>query len=478
MTSPQSPGWFTVRPQWDTRLDVSKPVCICERRLKEDPDEIDTTSSLARQPTARRGVPPLPHPIGGRCGHGRNRRPRHRCRQGAPGHVRVQCAATGPDHLHDLGSDDNDDNRLAAHDDTHLAGLRCRLFVAHDDDHPASHNDDHCATDDHDDPPGRDVRWHKTMTALLMAPPGTATTERSFRALGTTATVVVTVAARAAEAERLLRAEVEAMDLTCSRFRTDSELSAFHAHAGRTVEVSPLLFEALSVAYEVAEKTHGAVDPTVGSAIATLGYDRHFEEIESRPLRLADLGPVPGFRHLHLDHARRTARIPEDVRLDLGSSAKALLADRAAVRVAEALGSGVLVSVGGDVAVVGQPPPEGWAIGIAVDSATGPDDVDQVVAIRRGGLASSSTEVRSWQMGTARVHHIVDPATGCSSNPYWRLVSAVGASCVDANALSTAAVVWGDRAIERLRRFGQAARLVRHDGQVFTLGGWPEEERP
>jgi FAD:protein FMN transferase len=316
------------------------------------------------------------------------------------------------------------------------------------------------------------------MRSPLLAQSEWAMTERAFRALGTTATVVVMVPAHADEAERLLRAEVEAVDLACSRFRPDSELASFHANAGRTVEVSPLLFEAFEVAYKVAVKTHGAVDPTVGSAIAALGYDRHFEDIESRPLRLADLGPVPGFRHLQLDHARHTARIPTGVRLDLGSSAKALLADRSAARVAEALGSGALISIGGDVAVSGEPPPEGWPIGIAVDSATRPDDVDQVVAIRRGGLASSSTDVRTWRMGSAQVHHIVDPVTGCSSSPYWRLVSVVGASCVDANALSTAAVVWGDRALELLRPFGQAVRLLRHDGEVFVLGGWPEEERP
>ena len=231
----------------------------------------------------------------------------------------------GPEHLHDGGADDD---HLTIHDHTDLIEPRRRLFVAHNDNDCAPDNDDHCATDDHDDSAGRDVWCHKTMTAPSLAPPDTATTERSFRALGTTATVVVTAAEHADEAERLLRAEVEAMDLACSRFRPDSELASFHASAGRTVEVSPLLFEALDVAYEVAERTHGAVDPTVGSALAALGYDRHFEEIESRPLRLADLGPVPGFRHLHLDHTHRTARIPEHVRLDLGSSAKALLADQ------------------------------------------------------------------------------------------------------------------------------------------------------
>ena len=304
-----------------------------------------------------------------------------------------------------------------------------------------------------------------------------STTERSFRALGTTATVVVPVGSDVDEAERILRAEAEAVDRACSRFRPDSELAYFHASAGRTVPVSPLLFEALDVAYSVAERTQGAVDPTVGRAVEVLGYDRDFEQIQSRPLRLAELGPAPGFRHLHLDRQRRAARIPEGVRLDLGSSAKALLADRAAAHIAKELESGALISIGGDVAVAGEPPPEGWAIGIAVDSAAGPDDVDQVVAISQGGLASSSTEVRTWQMGSAHVHHIVDPATGCSASPHWRLVSAVGGSCVDANALSTAAVVWGDQALERLRPFGHAVRLLRHDGEVFVLGGWPESKQ-
>jgi FAD:protein FMN transferase len=311
------------------------------------------------------------------------------------------------------------------------------------------------------------------MSTAVMPALDTVTTERTFRAIGTTATVVTIGGTDADEAERIVRAEVEAIDLACSRFRPDSELSSLHARAGRTVEVSPLLFEALDVAYGVALRTHGAVDPTVGRAVEALGYDRDFEDIKSRTLRGSDLCPAPGFAHLHLDRTRGTARIPRGVHLDLGSSAKALLADRAAARVAGELSSGVLVSIGGDIAVAGEPPPEGWAIGIAVDSATGPEDVDQVVAIRQGGLASSSTQVRAWQMGATRMHHIVDPHTGRPSSSYWHLVSATGATCVDANAASTAAVVWGDRAVGRLRPFGQAVRLLRNDGVVFTLGSWP-----
>jgi len=307
-----------------------------------------------------------------------------------------------------------------------------------------------------------------------MTAPRPSLAERTFRAIGTSATVVVPEGIDADQAASILRDEIAAVDLACSRFRPDSEIESLHRQSGRTVVVSPLLFQALEVAIAVAERTHGAVDPTVGNAMSALGYDRDFDEVGHRPLPAPTaLGPVVGFGHVHLRPRTREVRIPRGVRLDLGSSAKAFVADRAAARIADQLGAGVLVSIGGDVAVAGPAPQQGWAIGIAVASSAVGDDVDQVVAIRNGGLASSSTVVRSWYVGAERVHHIIDPTTGWSSAPYWTLVSASGNSCVDANALSTAAIVWGSDALVRLREFDQAVRLVRQDGEIFTLGGWP-----
>ncbi len=303
--------------------------------------------------------------------------------------------------------------------------------------------------------------------------------KRSFRSIGTMATVVVRDGAAADEAEAILAGELNALDLACSRFREDSELQTVHAHAGRRVQVSELLFEALRVAVDAARRTSGAVDPTIGNAIAALGYDADLDEVRSRPpvppAPPAALGPVAGYAHVQLDPADRSVRIPQGVRLDLGSTAKALAADRAAARIAGALGTGVLVSLGGDVAVSGPPPHEGWAIGIARESATPAGEADQVVAIMRGGLASSATSVRTWKAGDRDVHHILDPRTGDAAEPHWVLVSATGASCVDANALTTAAIVWGADALARLERFQQPVRLVRADGQVFSVNGWPLE---
>jgi len=312
-----------------------------------------------------------------------------------------------------------------------------------------------------------------TQRADLLEPVLTA---RSFRAIGTTAVVVVPEPADADAAERLLAAELAAIDVACSRFRDDSELQAVQAAAGRTVAVSELLFEALSVACDVAERTGGAVDPTVGNAIVALGYDADLDEVQSRPPQPPTaLGRVAGYQHIQLNPRQRTVRIPRGVRLDLGASAKAMAADRAAARIAGGLGVGALVSLGGDIAVAGPAPAGGWPIGIARESSTPAEQVDQVVAIDHGGLASSATSVRTWQAGDRHVHHIVDPRSGDCVEPYWDLVSATGPSCVEANLVTTAAIVWGERALHELARFEQSVRLVRSDGKVFTVNGWPPE---
>jgi thiamine biosynthesis lipoprotein len=295
-----------------------------------------------------------------------------------------------------------------------------------------------------------------------------------LRALGTTVTLAVDRSDALTVAEAVLRDELDSIDHACSRFRSDSEIWNLYAD-GRLVEASPLLYEAVSVACAVAERTGGAVDPTVGQAVEALGYDRDFAEVPAMGASLrAKPVPAPGWWLVELDKKTHSVAVPSGVRLDLGATAKALVADKAAARIASVTRSGVLVCVGGDVSVSGPPPEDGWPVGIAVDCA-GPVDAGPVVSIGAGGLASSSTAVRAWRRGGRQLHHIIDPDTGDCASEHWRLVSVAAASCVDANAFSTAAIVWGERAIDRLGATGLPARLVRHDGVVLTMGGWAPE---
>jgi thiamine biosynthesis lipoprotein ApbE len=324
----------------------------------------------------------------------------------------------------------------------------------------------------------------------MPAAPGHADPEQqqeaaaSWRALGTLVHLVVTEPSCLPAARTLLEADLAAVDLACSRFRADSEICALHITGqttGQTTsqQVSPLLAEAIAVALRAAELTDGDVDPTVGAAMSAIGYDRDFERIDRTgpPARLT-VRTVPGWREVRLDG--RTLTMPAGVQLDLGATAKAWAADRSAARIARQAGCGVLVSLGGDIAVAGPAPQGGWRI--RVQDVTGsPDETPEgpyaLIAIRDGGLATSSTEARRWQRGGDVLHHILDPRTGLPAEAVWRTVSVAAGTCADANAASTAAVIRGRAALGWLARLGLPARLVDATGVVFTVAGWPQEEQ-
>ena len=297
-----------------------------------------------------------------------------------------------------------------------------------------------------------------------------------FRALGTGCVVLVTDPTRLQPAVGEVRAELADVDMAASRFRPDSELELVNHSAGTAVGVSPLLVDAVLVALRAAELTDGDVDPTVGEAMQVLGYDRDFGHLPTDGEAVATLVRVPGWQKVEVDRRRGTVRVPSGVRLDLGATAKALAADRAATRAAAVAGCGVLVSLGGDLAVAGPPPARGWEVRVTDDHAAGPDAEGQTVLVQSGGLATSSTTVRRWAWGGEELHHVLDPRTGRPAEVVWRTVSVAAASCVDANIASTAAIIRGNAAPAWLESLGLPARLVLPEGSVVRVGGWPAEE--
>jgi FAD:protein FMN transferase len=298
----------------------------------------------------------------------------------------------------------------------------------------------------------------------------------SFPALGTSAAVFVTEATGLDRARRVLERELASIDRACSRFRPDSELSRVNRAEGRSTPATPLFLEAVAVALDAARATDGLVDPTVGRTLRAIGYDRDFAAIArplDRPLRVRATA-VAGWRAVRLDWRARTVQLPRGVELDLGATAKALAADRAARRAQVAIGGGVLVNLGGDLSIAGEPPPQGWLVYVT-DDAGGALEAGQTVRVSDGGVATSTTTVRRWTTADGSRHHIVDPASGDSAAEVWRTVSVAAGSCVDANIASTAAVVRGEAAPEWLARLGLPSRLVAREGRVVRVGGWPEE---
>jgi thiamine biosynthesis lipoprotein ApbE len=297
-------------------------------------------------------------------------------------------------------------------------------------------------------------------------------------ALGTSAHLVVTDPSSLASAREVVERVLSTVDLAASRFRPDSELSGLNEDAGQWVAVSPLLAQLLRVARDAAEWSDGLVDPTVGTALIELGYDRTFALVQpDGPPLTFTAGAAPGWRQLEVDDEKLRARVPLGVQVDLGATAKALAADLSAAAVAETAGCGVLVSLGGDIAVAGATPSGGWPVDVSDLSDPGlPADVPgQIVAIHTGGLATSSTRARRWRRGGSQLHHLIDPRSGLPAAGPWRTVSVAAATCLQANAASTAAMIMGSPAPSWLGRRHFAARLVAHDGTLTHVGGWPTQ---
>ena len=70
--------------------------------------------------------------------------------------------------------------------------------------------------------------------------------------------------------------------------------------------------------------------------------------------------------------------------------------------------------------------------------------------------------------------HVLDPRTCRPAETVWRTVSVCAYSCVDANIVTTAALIRGPRAVPWIESLRLPARLVTAAGEVLQLGGWPE----
>lgn len=287
----------------------------------------------------------------------------------------------------------------------------------------------------------------------------------------TTARLVVTDPALLDAGRDLAQEMLDRIDVAASRFRADSELRNLRRGADGGCHLSPVLADLMGEALRAAELSEGAVDPTVGAALADIGYIQDISLVrkDDRPVRLV-VRRVPGWRSLRLQGDRLFA--PEGVRLDLGATAKAVAADRVAETLAARLGTGVLISLGGDIATAGPAPETGWQVLVQDVPA---DPPSHITLTGGAAVATSSSVRRTWQRDGTCFHHIIDPATSQPAAQVWRSVTAVAQTCVEANTITTAALVKGLAATGWIGSLGQPARLVARDGHVVLLNGWPEE---
>jgi Membrane-associated lipoprotein involved in thiamine biosynthesis len=215
--------------------------------------------------------------------------------------------------------------------------------------------------------------------------------KESFPLWGGTATLLVTEPARLHSARRAVDRVIADVDAACSTYRDDSELALVHAAGGRPVRVSATFHAVLWTALNAAEVTESLIDPLACSGRAE-------------------------WRSIRIDEPVGTVALPDGAILDFGSAGLAFAADRAAELAAGEEGCGVLFALGGDLAVAGPIPEEGWPVRVNNDHRSGdgrsPSGQD-ITLWMPGGLATSSLAGQARTLPSGRnVMHILNPRSG------------------------------------------------------------------
>lgn len=267
----------------------------------------------------------------------------------------------------------------------------------------------------------------------------------------------------AREAARAAYARIATLEDILSDWRAASEvrLLAGRASAAPT-RVGPELCTVLAHALDLAARSDGRFDPTVGPYVELWRESRQSGRLPPRAA-LARAAMRVGWSKVRLDAGRCTVGLDAPgMRIDLGGIAKGYILDEALRELARHGVTRALLEAGGDI-VVGDAPPgaAGWRIG--VPHGDGPLAARARNLVRAAVSTSGDTE-QYVVIGGVRYSHVIDPATGLGATGR-RLATVVAPNGMTADGLVKAVALLGPERYEPLvRHYGALAAVRVLDG--------------
>lgn len=293
-----------------------------------------------------------------------------------------------------------------------------------------------------------------------------------FRAMNTAILMAAEGETRRVESGfRQAEALVHALEQRFTRFTETSELADLNRSAGAWFLASPEMYEVVALATDYYETTGGLFNPGILSALERAGYDRSIDEVRALGDQPSVVDrwprPVPDFRFVELDPARRAIRLPVGLRIDLGGIGKGWIAEQAS-RLLNRFSSACVVDAGGDLFACGIPTgDQAWMVSLEDPFDTSRDVT--VLAVPPGGVATSTIMRRRWKQDGQERHHLIDPRTGQPAVTPWVSVTVVAAHAHLAEALAKALLIGGPQTAGRiLSRYPRAAYLaVDENGKLW-----------
>ena len=264
-------------------------------------------------------------------------------------------------------------------------------------------------------------------------------------------------------AARQAIAEVQRIETTYSRFRSDSIVTRINAAAGgAAVDCDDETWSLLEFAQSLYQSSGGLFD--ISSGVLRTVWDFKAAQVPSAAA-LEAVRPLVAWPLV--ERRNKTVRLPKaGMQIDFGGFGKEYAADRAgAVLEENGLRHGY-VNLGGDIRVIG-PRPDGrpWTFGIQ-----DPRDSGKLVAsipLTSGGLATSGDYVRYFEADGKRYCHVLHPRTAVPVT-YWRSVSVMAPFAVVAGNCATITMLKEENGLEFLKNTEMGYLAISHTGKVFT----------
>lgn len=252
---------------------------------------------------------------------------------------------------------------------------------------------------------------------------------------------------------------------------TDAASDIYRANhsGGQTVSVHEETANLLSFALDMAQKTGGALDPTIYPVLTAWGFTTDSKQVPTQE-QIAEQLPQVDYSRIRLEGTSLT--VPAGMQLDLGAVGKGYAADVVTdVLKAHGIESAVL-SLGGNIQTIGsRPDGSQWRIGIRApweDGNLGVLETSDAAVVTSGGYENYFEDADGhiyW--------HILDPATGYPADSGLQSVTIIGKEGRLCDALSTALFVMGAEKAEAYWREngGFDMLLVTEENEILLTEG-------
>ncbi len=308
-----------------------------------------------------------------------------------------------------------------------------------------------------------------TLTWWRLQPEGEEI-RRSRLMMGT----VVEIVAEGQEIEKLgtavdgAFAEMERLDKLLSRHQQKSDVTRL-SQSNDGGKVTTETAEVLALGLNVAQRSGGAFDLTLGKVKALWGLDKDTPKVpdqEALTAALVGIGPAALSLNGH-----QVNKQTSHLQVDLGGIAKGYAVDRAIAVLKQHGVTSAAVNAGGDMYLLGQRPQRSWRIGIQHPRQQ--DTVLETVQVHDRAVVTSGDYERFFDQDGIRYHHIFDPKSGFPAR-LCQSVTIITDSVALGDALATAVFVLGPEAgLQLLTEYPEAEGLiVAIDGTSYSSPNW------